>query len=210
MKISAWTEQLIERIAAPKISLKLAVPTYSAANSVLPEEARAEFDRVFDSFLDATEEWNGTAEQDDDEDDEQEDDAFLDFGEDVEKPRPVHAACITTGTGKTERAAAKIARFIQEGRLPEGWSVLYLVPRHELGNHIEDLFRDLGVTAQVYRGRRADDPNPENMALPKKDRTKMCIDLVPQPGGEVRQGHLQGMLQAQAERRRRTALQILR
>src|SRR5438876_4708832 len=179
MKVSAKAKQLLGQIAAaaPKISLKLvAVPTYSAADSVLPEEARAEFDRVFDSFLDATEEWNEPVEQDE-EDDEQEDDAFLDFGEEhTEKPRPVHAACITTGTGKTERAAAKIARFIQDGKLKPRWSVLYLVPRHELGNHIEDLFRDLGVSAQVYRGRRADDPNPENMALPKKYRTKMCVE----------------------------------
>src|SRR6266566_4060172 len=179
MKVSAKAKQLLGQIAAaaPKISWKLvAVPTYSAADSVLPEEARAEFDRVFDSFLDATEEWNEPVEQDE-EDDEQEDDAFLDFGEEhTEKPRPVHAACITTGTGKTERAAAKIARFIQDGKLKPRWSVLYLVPRHELGNHIEDLFRDLGVSAQVYRGRRADDPNPENMALPNKDRTKMCVE----------------------------------
>jgi len=178
MNISARTKELIERIAAPKITLKLAVPTYSAANSVPAEEARAEFDQVFDSFLDATEEWIEPAEQDE-EDDEQEDNAFLDFGEEhTEKPRPVHAVCITTGGGKTQRAAARIARFVQGGKLKPGWSVLYLVPRHELGEHIDDLFRDLGVTAQVYRGRRADDPNiPGNMDLPKDKRTKMCIDL---------------------------------
>jgi hypothetical protein len=178
MKISARTKQLIEQIAAPKITLKLAAPTYSAADSVSAETARAEFDRVFDNFLAATEEWNEPAEQDE-EDDEQEDDAFKDFGEEhVEKPRPVHAARITTGGGKTRRAAAKIARFIQDGKLKSGWSVLYLVPRHELGEHIDDLFRDLGVTAQVYRGRRADNPNiPGNMDLPKDKRTKMCIDL---------------------------------
>jgi hypothetical protein len=91
---------------------------------------------------------------------------------------PVQAARITTGGGKTERAAAKIARFIQEGKLRPGWSVLYLVPRHELGEHIDDIFRKLGLTAKVYRGRRADDPDiPGNMDLPKDERAKMCVEL---------------------------------
>jgi putative DNA primase/helicase len=179
MNISARTKKLIEQIAAPKITLKLAVPTYSAADSVPAEEARAKFDQVFDNFLQVTTEWNEPAEQDEEDDDEQEDDPFLDFAEaHDDKPRPVHAVCITTGGGKTQRAAAKIARFIREGKLKPGWSVLYLVPRHELGEHIDDLFRDLGVTAQVYRGRRADNPNiPGNEDLPKDQRTKMCIDL---------------------------------
>jgi putative DNA primase/helicase len=179
MNISARTKQLIEQIAAPKITLKkVATPTYSAIDSVPAEDARAEFDRVFDAFLGVTEEWNKQFEPDDDE--EQEGDEFSDFGEEhaEAKPPPVHAACVSTGTGKTQRAAAKIARFIQDGKLKPGWSVLYLVPRHELGEHIDDLFLDLGVTAQVYRGRRADDPNiPGNMDLPKDERTKMCIDL---------------------------------
>ena len=179
MTISARTKKLIEQIAAPKITLKLAVPTYPALGSVPAQEARAEFDRIFDNFLAATEEWNEPAEQDEEDDEQDDDDPFLDFAEKQdEKPRPVHAACITTGGGKTQRAAAKIARFIREGKLKPGWSVLYLVPRHELGEHIDDLFRDLGVTAQVYRGRRADNPNiPGNEDLPKDQRTKMCIDL---------------------------------
>jgi hypothetical protein len=179
MTISARTKKLIEQIAAPKITLKLAVPTYPALNSVSAEEARQKFDQVFDNFLQVTAEWNGPAEQDEEDDDEQEDDPFLDFAEEHdEKPRPVHAVCITTGGGKTQRAAAKIARFIHDGKLKPGWSVLYLVPRHELGEHIDDLFRAHGVTAQVYRGRRADNPNiPGNEDLPKDQRTKMCIDL---------------------------------
>jgi len=171
-------QKLIEQIAAPKITLKLAVPTYSAADSVPAEEARAEFDRIFDNFLAATEEWNEPAEQDEEDDDEQEDDPFLDFAEEHdEKPRPVHAVCITTGGGKTQRAAAKIARFIHDGKLKPGWSVLYLVPRHELGMHIDDLFRDRGVTAQVYRGRRADNPNlPGTWTCPRTN-ARRCASI---------------------------------
>jgi putative DNA primase/helicase len=124
-----------------------------------------------------TEEWSEQVEPDEDDD---EQDAFSDFAEEhteVKRP-PVHAVRISTGGGKTERGIAKIARFIREGKLKPGWSVLYLVPRHELGEHIDDKFRDHGVTAQVYRGRRADNPNiPGNMDLPKDQRTKMCIDL---------------------------------
>src|SRR2546423_2454319 len=156
MNISARTKKLIEQIAAPKITLKLAVPTYPALDSVPADEAREKFDQVFDDFLQAAVEWNGPAEQDEEDDEQEEDDPFLDFAEEHdEKPRPVHAVCITTGGGKTERAAAKTARFIHDGKLKPGWSVLYLVPRHELGMHIDDLFRDRGVTARVYRGRRA-------------------------------------------------------
>jgi hypothetical protein len=40
MTISARTKKLIEQIAAPKITLKLAVPTYPALGSVPAQEAR--------------------------------------------------------------------------------------------------------------------------------------------------------------------------
>jgi hypothetical protein len=178
MKISARTKQLIEQIVAKreKIELRAAAPTYPALDSVPVEEARQKFDHVFDEFLQVTAAWNDEYARDDEEDDE----PFEDFAaENTEvEPPPVHAARITTGGGKTQRAAAKIARFIREGKLKPGWSVLYLVPRHELGEHIDDLFRDLGLTAKVYRGRRADNPNiPRNMDLPKDERTRMCVDL---------------------------------
>jgi hypothetical protein len=102
-KFDDWLEQ--------QLGLKaVATPTYPALNSVSAEEARAKFGQVFDEFLRATVEWNGPAEQDEEDDEQEEDDPFLDFAEaHEEKPRPVHAVCITTGGGKTERAAAKIA-----------------------------------------------------------------------------------------------------
>jgi hypothetical protein len=157
-----WFEQQkrqFEEAKAARVALKPATPTYSAANSVPAEEAREKFDQVFDEFLRVTTAWNesNAGEEDDEEDDE----PFEDFAEDNTKTPhpPVHAARITTGSGKTQRAAARIARFIREGKLAPGWSVLYLVPRHELGEHI-------------------DDPNiPGNTDLPKDDRTRMCIDL---------------------------------
>jgi hypothetical protein len=168
-----------------KIELRAGPPTYAALDSVPAGEARQKFDQVFDEFLRVASAWNDECARDGEDDDEQGDeegsDPFLDFAEDnmeVAEVPPVQAARITTGGGKTERAAAKIARFIQEGELRPGWSVLYLVPRHELGEHIDDIFRKLGLTAKVYRGRRADNPDiPGNMDLPKDERAKMCVEL---------------------------------
>jgi hypothetical protein len=179
-----WLKRTTATVKA-KVELKAAAPTYSAVDSVPAGEARQKFDQVFDEFLRVAGVWNDECARDDKNDDEQDNeedsDPFLDFAEDnIEAPEvpPVQAARITTGGGKTERAAAKIARFVQEGKLRPGWSVLYLVPRHELGEHIDDIFRKLGLTAKVYRGRRADNPDiPGNMELPKNERAKMCIEL---------------------------------
>src|ERR1700719_4567530 len=107
-----------------KIELRAAPPTYPALTSVPVEEAREEFDQVFDEFLRVARAWNDECARDGEDDDEQGDeegsDPFLDFAEDnmeVAEVPPVQAARITTGGGKTERAAVKIARFIQEGKL---------------------------------------------------------------------------------------------
>jgi hypothetical protein len=123
-QLEALKGKAAEDLAKPKkIELRAGTPTYPALHSVPVEEARKEFDRVFDNFLVVTEEWNEQAEQDDEDDDEQEDDEqeddeqeddeqeadedddpFLDYAEDaedrIEALSPVHAACITTGGGK--------------------------------------------------------------------------------------------------------------
>ncbi len=43
------------------------------------------------------------------------------------------------------------------------------MPTHKLGGEVERLFTDAGVTAQVFRGRTADDPDAEGF--------KMCLDV---------------------------------
>src|SRR5260370_38048438 len=180
----AQQKQRVETAKREKIELRAGPPTYPALDSMPVEDARQEFDQVFDEFVRVASTWNDECARDGEDGDEQGDeegsDPFLDFAEDnIEVPEvpPVQAARITTGGAKTGRDAAKIARFIQEGKLRPGWSVLYLVPRHELGEHIDDIFRKLGLTAKVYRGRRADDPDiPGNMDLPKDERAKMCVE----------------------------------
>jgi hypothetical protein len=180
----AQQKQRVEAAKRKKIELRPAPPTYPALNSVLVEEARKKFDRIFDAYLVAAEAWNGAYARDDEQGDEQSnDDPFEDFAEDdVEAPKapppPVHAARVSTGVGKTQRAAARLARHIRECGSMAGLSWLYLVPRHELGEHIAEQFREHGLSARVYRGRRADDPNIlGNMERPKAERTKMCLDL---------------------------------
>jgi putative DNA primase/helicase len=52
------------------------------------------------------------------------------------------------------------------------------VPTHRLGEDVADIFRALGLTAKVFRGRTADDPSfPGNMDRPQEDRVKMCTEL---------------------------------
>jgi len=83
------------------------------------------------------------------------------------KARCVHAVQATTGVGKTRIAARVIARRIKTGRLtgPVGYSV----PTHRLGEDIADLFRAEGITAEVWRGRKAH--------VSGKDGPTMCDDL---------------------------------
>src|SRR5258708_2922480 len=118
MKASTWTKRLIEQAGAAvakreKIELRPAPPTYSALNSVLVEDAREEFDRVFDAYLVAAEAWNGAYAQDEEQNDEQSDDAPLEgFAEHAVEapnapPAPVHDARESTGVGNTPRAAAR-------------------------------------------------------------------------------------------------------
>jgi putative DNA primase/helicase len=51
---------------------------------------------------------------------------------------------------------------------------IFSVPRHNLGDETADVFRKLGLTATVYRGRAADAPNQKH--VPEGDREKMCLD----------------------------------
>src|SRR5258708_7949813 len=182
-KISALREQLQQQFetAKAKVTLTAAPPTYPATHSMPVEDARLKVDQVFDEFLDAAAAWNAEHAQDDEQDDDEDSDHFADYAaEQIEAaPPPTHAARISTGVGKTQRVAARLARYIK-ARREAGETALsswqYLVPTHRLGEDIAEHFRKHGLTARVYRGRKAGDPTiPGNMALAKDEQVKMCL-----------------------------------
>src|SRR4051812_3639704 len=87
-----------------------------------------------------------------------------DAGEDASPP-PVHAVNAEIGTGKTRAWRERVApRLIAAGKSP-GLGV----PRHKLGDEIVRDFAAAGITARVYRGREADDPEAPG--------EEMCRDL---------------------------------
>jgi putative DNA primase/helicase len=161
--------------AETKLELHAADPTYSAG-SMPVEEARRKLDQLIDEFIQAAAAWND--EQDDD-------NPFVQFANrESPSPPPVHAMRVSTGVGKTQMFAAGLARYILARRAAgdkgsmatRSW--LYSVPTHRLGEDIAKHFRDHGLTATVYRGRKADDPTIlGNMEQPKGERVKMCLDL---------------------------------
>jgi putative DNA primase/helicase len=90
---------------------------------------------------------------------------------DEEAEPPVHAVAVSTGVGKTRITARTLADYIIKRRA-EGKTarpVLYAVPRHRLGDEIANQFDGYGITARVFRGRQADDP--------ERPGRKMCDDL---------------------------------
>jgi hypothetical protein len=182
-KFSDWKDRLTRQFEAgkAKVELRTALPTYQADDSMPVEEARQKLDRHIDEFIREAVAWDAEQVRDD------ELNPFEAYAEReggglVETPPPpVQGACIATGVGKTQGFAARLARYIREFSAaddtePMAW--LYLVPTHRLGDDIADQFRAHGLTAKVYRGRNADDPNiPTNMERPKDERVKMCLDL---------------------------------
>ncbi|MGU3537740.1 hypothetical protein [Methylobacterium sp. A54F] len=79
--------------------------------------------------------------------------------EDVEPP--AHAIGVTTGVGKTRTAARAIAAHLlgRRGTVQTPKPILYAVPTHRLGAEIERLFAKQGLSARVFRGRQAPDPD---------------------------------------------------
>jgi putative DNA primase/helicase len=137
-----WKDELVE-------------PTYPATNSMPIEEARRALDQQIDEFIRLT------------------DPANLNWAEQMalEGPPPAQAIRASTGIGKTQRFAARLAR--RKPALP----VLYVVPTHRLGEDVAKHFERHGLTARVYRGRDAADPAiPGNLDRPEKERTKMCLE----------------------------------
>ena len=123
-----------------------AEPTYAEGATTSAASARAELEQQIEAFLDA------------------EPNCWEKY---VGITRCVHAVRAATGIGKTRIAARVIARRIKSGRLtgPVGYSV----PTHRLGEDIAEQFRREGVTADVWRGRKAH--------VSGKDGPTMCDDL---------------------------------
>jgi hypothetical protein len=157
-----------------KVELKVAPPTYSAADVTEIGEARQKFDQAFENFLVQMEAWN-------EENAPEGDKGFAHFAKEHTKtktpPSPVHAVRFTTGGGKTQRVIARLARYILARKAAgDTRSYIFLVPTHWLGEHIDDQFRAQGLTAKVYRGLTASDPSiPGNMERPKPEQEQMCL-----------------------------------
>lgn len=140
-----------------------AEPTYPA-NEVDVEEARIETRRLIDEFFKAVDKPK-TGE------------IFRDFdvNEFFNAHPPVHAICISTGVGKTSIVIEVIAERIkaEKARL-----VVYAVPRHKLGEKIEEQFAVLGIDARIFRGRDAADPHsPEQKMCLNAEAVELAIKL---------------------------------
>jgi hypothetical protein len=107
-------------------------PTYPDEARTSGDAARAELERLIETFFDTEPNW------------------WEQYGG---VTRCVHAVQASTGIGKTQIAARVIACRIRDCRLapPVGYSV----PLHRLGEKIAEQFREHGITAEVWRGRAA-------------------------------------------------------
>lgn len=99
---------------------------------------------------------------------------------DEEAEPPVHAVAVSTGTGKTRITARSLADYIISRRTDRrpAKPILYVVPRHRLGDEIAAQFDGYGITAKVFRGREADDPtNPGNTMCDDVEAVKIALSL---------------------------------
>jgi hypothetical protein len=154
-KFSEWRERLAQQASKAKRKPQPVEPTYPATHSLPIEEARRELDRHIDEFIRVT------------------DPANLNWVERIalEGPPPAWAIRASTGIGKTQRFAARLARH------KPGRPCLYTVPTHRLGEDIAKHFERHGLTARVYRGRDAADPAiPGNLEQPKAKQMRMCLE----------------------------------
>src|SRR5262249_13525010 len=89
----------------------------------------------------------------------------------VPPPPIAHGARIDVGIGKTRITIAELAIWLKQ-KQPDG-PVIYATPRHRLNEDIEKLFAAQGITARIFRGREAPDPQ-RDLVQPDK---KMCLNL---------------------------------
>jgi hypothetical protein len=82
-----------------------------------------------------------------------------------------------TGIGKTRITIEELATLLR--KLSALGAVMYMVPTHELGKEIVELFAAAGLSAKVYRGREAINPDTLDPKLDPKDpqQERMCLDL---------------------------------
>jgi hypothetical protein len=136
--------------------LRPAEPTYSAEGTYSSaEEARNKTRQIIQNFLEGRVACP-----------EAKSDPFRKFAVSVFRELPIAEAMrVPTGIGKTTIAIQEIAKWMREVRVGP---IIYVVPRHKLGQEIEAQFRASGINARVFRGRNASDPqNPDE---------KMCLN----------------------------------
>jgi putative DNA primase/helicase len=177
-KISTKRKQLLrefEKAKAAKVAPQAIEPTYPARNEMPVEQARARVAADFRRWLQAASEWwSGDV------------DPFESFARAVlqegEPEPPVNAQKSPTGVGKTKIGAKEIAED-RRARRRAGDNgpmatqpYLYFGPTHRLNDNTANDFRDVDLTARVYRGRFALDPNVEgNKERPEKEQVLMCL-----------------------------------
>jgi hypothetical protein len=174
-KIITRREQLQREFEKAKALKVTPTPTYPARDAMPVEDARARVAEDFRRLLRAGEKWwSGDI------------DPFERFGREVleegDPPPPVHAHCGPPGEGKTQECAKVIAED-RKARNEAGdtgpMATLpyeYFGPTHRLNDDTAKQFRKTGLTAQVYRGRFALDPDvPDNEQRPESEQVLMCL-----------------------------------
>jgi Primase C terminal 2 (PriCT-2) len=157
--------------ADPNWRSKIVVePTYPATNTMPVEQARQVLEQNIDTCIEIAAAWS---------EEQASDCPFIRYGTSDDQP-PVHAMRVSTGIGKTQRFAARLARHVlaRRGAGEETRPWLYLVPTHRLGEDVAEYFKREGLTAKVYRGRDAVDPEiPGNLRyLSKPSQVRMCLE----------------------------------
>ncbi|MCB8883982.1 toprim domain-containing protein [Acidisoma cellulosilytica] len=130
---------------------------------------RQALDVAVSDFFDAAETWEA------------------DHEESKDQPPPVHAIRVDVGAGKTRAAYRYAARRLEAMRMVGDTRVIVVaVPTHKLADEQAQLFNTIAaergsrLTAQVWRGMSAPDPDHEDARDPTiadKLKTKMCRNL---------------------------------
>ena len=88
-------------------------------------------------------------------------------------PPPIWAVWVDTGIGKTRITIETLARWLRGEGI--GKTVIYTVPRHRLGERIDEQFAALGINARQFYGRNHIDPEKEDPDKPEDEQVLMCL-----------------------------------
>jgi hypothetical protein len=93
------------------------------------------------------------------------------------RPEIARAMLVPTGVGKTRITVEELAEWVRAMGAVD--MLIYMVPTHRLGEEIVALFAKHGLSAKVYRGRNAINPETLDPALNPKDpqQKRMCLNL---------------------------------